>query len=131
MAGELEAPEGHRFFQIKHGGIDVPTGGGGIGKRYTDAHIIGVVQDFDGNCVCRAWEEYERVTSPEFEAAEKVIFQLANKDDIERAQKRLAGFLKAGFGKSRWRLTEFSDNIQHMAYRNIGALSIDVQGLKV
>lgn len=130
MAGELEAPDGHRFFQIKHGGIDVPTGGG-AGRRYTDAHIIGVVKDDEGTCVCRAWEEYGRVTSPEFEAAEKIIFQLANKDDISRAQKDLKRFHRMGFGRSLWRLIEFADNIQHMAYRNIGALNIDVQQLKV
>jgi len=92
MAGELEAPEGHRFFQLKAGGMNVGIGftGGVAGvKRFCDAHIIGVVEDDNGNCLCRAWETKER------------------------------------------RLIEFYDNIHNMRYRNIGALSLDVQQLKV
>jgi len=63
MAGELEAPEGFRFFQLKAGGMDVGIGftGGATGvRRFCDAHIIGVVEDADGNCLCRAWETQER-----------------------------------------------------------------------
>lgn len=61
MAGELEAPEGHRFFQLKAGGIGVGIGVGGSGvHRFCDAHIIGVVLDDKGNCLCRAWETKER-----------------------------------------------------------------------
>lgn len=63
MAGELEAPEGFRFFQLKAGGMDVGIGfTGGIGniRRFCDAHIIGVVEDDEGNCLCRAWETQER-----------------------------------------------------------------------
>jgi len=62
MAGELEAPEGHRFFQLKAGSMDVGIGftGGVTGvKRFCDAHIIGVVEDDEGNCLCRAWETEE------------------------------------------------------------------------
>jgi hypothetical protein len=55
MAGELEAPEGHRFLQLKTGGMDIGPGGG----RYCDAHIIGVLLDHNGNCLCRAWEVKE------------------------------------------------------------------------
>jgi len=63
MAGELEAPEGYRFFQLKAGGMDVGIGFiGGIksAKRFCDAHIIGVVEDTEGNCFCRAWETQEK-----------------------------------------------------------------------
>ena len=63
MAGELEAPEGHRFFQLKAGGMDVGIGftGGVAGvKQFCDAHIIGVVEDDEGNCLCRAWETKEK-----------------------------------------------------------------------
>ena len=63
MAGELEAPEGHLFFQLKAGGMDVGigfTGGVTDVKRFCDAHIIGVVEDDEGNCLCRAWETKER-----------------------------------------------------------------------
>jgi hypothetical protein len=59
MAGELEAPEGYRFFQLKVGGASVSLGfiGGIKGlQRFCDAHIIGVVSDIEGNCFCRAWE---------------------------------------------------------------------------
>ena len=63
MAGELEAPEGFRFFQLKAGGIDIGIGftGGVTGtRRFCDAHIIGVVKDDKGNCLCRAWETQGR-----------------------------------------------------------------------
>lgn len=61
MAGELEAPEGHKFFQLKAGGFDVGFGAGGMRtRRYCDAHIIGVVIDSNGNCFCRAWEVQEK-----------------------------------------------------------------------
>jgi len=63
MAGELEAPEGFRFFQLKAGGMDVGigfTGGVSSVRRFCDAHIIGVVEDADGNCLCRAWETQEQ-----------------------------------------------------------------------
>ncbi|GAJ17834.1 unnamed protein product, partial [marine sediment metagenome] len=90
MAGELEAPEGHRFFQLKIGGVGVGVGAGGGGvHRFCDAHIIGVVMDIKGNCFCRAWETKEK------------------------------------------KLIEFRDNIHNMKYRNIGSLSLEVQGLKV
>jgi hypothetical protein len=52
VTGELEAPEGHKFFQLKAGGINIGPGGG----QYCDAHIIGVVIDSSGKCLCRAWE---------------------------------------------------------------------------
>lgn len=60
MAGELEAPEGHRFFQLKSGGIGVTMMGKGNAIRYCDAHIIGVVEDTTGSCLCRAWETKEK-----------------------------------------------------------------------
>lgn len=63
MAGELEAPGGYRFFQLKAGGIDVGigfTGGDASVRRFCDAHIIGVVEDAEGNCLCRAWETKEK-----------------------------------------------------------------------
>jgi len=62
MAGELEAPEGFRFFQLKAGGISVAMGYGSLGHvtRFCDAHIIGVVEDIEGNCLCRAWETKEK-----------------------------------------------------------------------
>jgi len=61
MAGELEAPEAHRFFQLKAGGITIGMGvGGGGNNRFCDAHIIGVVLDIEGSCLCRAWENKEK-----------------------------------------------------------------------
>lgn len=129
MCGELEAREGHLFFQIKHGGVDIALGGG-AGGRYTDAHIIGVALNDNGNCLCRAWEAYERFTSPEFEKAEALIGHLANEDDIARAKDSLASFHARGYGKWKWRLSEFEDNIYRMKYKNIGGLNLDVQGLK-
>jgi hypothetical protein len=56
MAGELEAKEGSKFFQLKHGGVDIKTGFGLGGQRWQDAHIIGVVLDENGKCLCRAWQ---------------------------------------------------------------------------
>ena len=91
MAGELEAPGGFRFFQLKAGGMDVGIGFTGVNsvRRFCDAHIIGIVENTEGNCLCRAWETQER------------------------------------------RLIEFRDNIHNMKYRNIGALNLEVQQLKV
>ena len=62
MAAELEGVFGTQFFQLKAGGIDVAMGLGGIGgvKRYQDAHIIGAVENDNGDCFCRAWENKER-----------------------------------------------------------------------
>ena len=61
ICGELEAPEGHRFFQLKVGRFDVALMGnnGKKPRRTCEAHIIGVVKDISGDCVCRAWETSE------------------------------------------------------------------------
>lgn len=61
MCGELEAPEGHKFFQLKVGGTSVTmiVGQGQFSSttsHFQDAHIIGVVTSIDGDCFCRAWE---------------------------------------------------------------------------
>ena len=85
IAAELEAPEGHRFFQLKSGRVMV---GKGV-QRLCDAYIIGVVTNTNGDCLCRAWETREG------------------------------------------RLIEFRDNALNMKYRQIGTLSLEVQGLKV
>ena len=55
LAAELEAPEGFKFFQLKVGYFDLIMNKGGS-SRSTAAHIIGVVQNADGDCLCRAWE---------------------------------------------------------------------------
>lgn len=92
LAGELEAPEGHRFFQLKVGVAQVAMGFTGKIKgigRSCDAHIIGVVLNGEGDCLCRAWEHKEK------------------------------------------RLVQFQDNVHNMKYRDIGPLSLEVQGLKV
>jgi len=65
MAGELEAPEGKKFFQLKVGYFDVLMVKGG-GKRSIAAHVIGVVKDAEGNCLCRAWS-YRTNSLLEFE----------------------------------------------------------------
>ena len=36
------------------------TGGITGTRRFCDAHIIGVVEDDEGKCLCRAWETKER-----------------------------------------------------------------------
>jgi hypothetical protein len=62
MCGELEAPEGHKFFQLKSG------------RRFMDgkmssqqlAHIIGVVLDAKGACLCRSWD-FQKKKLLEFE----------------------------------------------------------------
>lgn len=59
MCAELEAPEGCRFFQLKHGFVDVVIGGSGS-SRHCAAHIIGMVTDANGSCYCRAWESAEK-----------------------------------------------------------------------
>ncbi len=88
LAGALEATEGHKFFQLKIGGVGVGFGGA-KGGHYCDAHIIGLVRDADGNSICRAWEYQEQ------------------------------------------RLIDFEDNVFNMQYRQIGRLSLEVQGLRL
>ena len=58
-AGELFATEGHKFFQLKQGWMDVAMNGGKSG-RSVGAHIIGVVQDANGACLCKAWNYQTR-----------------------------------------------------------------------
>jgi len=65
MAGELEAPEGYKFFQLKVGYFDIAIGKGG-NHRSTGSHIIGVVKDDNGNCLCRAWN-YKKQELLQFE----------------------------------------------------------------
>lgn len=48
--GELEAPEGHRFFQLKQGVLMPPH------TTRTLAHIIGVVTNLKGDCRCWIYE---------------------------------------------------------------------------
>ena len=55
QAGELFATEGHKFFQLKSGYFDISTNGGGGPSRSTAAHIIGVVENANGDCLCKAW----------------------------------------------------------------------------
>ena len=50
MVGELESPESNKFFQLKAGRYSPGQG------QYCDAHIIGVVINKNGDCLCRAWE---------------------------------------------------------------------------
>jgi hypothetical protein len=57
MAGELVAGEGCRFFQLKAGSIAV---GSGESQHTCSAHIIGVVLNAEGRCLCRAWEPAEQ-----------------------------------------------------------------------
>lgn len=130
MAGELEAPEGFRFFQLKHGGMDVSLDGS-VGGRYIDAHIIGMVVNIEGDCLCRAWESYEMITCPEYESALAVIGHVVTPEDIKRANINLAALRQRGWGKWKWRLIELRDNIFHMSYRNIGALEVEVQQVGV
>jgi hypothetical protein len=61
MAGELAAPEGCKFFQLKVGYAFALPGN----NRKTGAHLIGVVDNANGNCLCRAWD-YETKKLLEF-----------------------------------------------------------------
>src|SRR5262245_33944097 len=84
QAGELWAPDGGQFFQLK-------VGAWSAGEPYSfcDAHIIGVVTDAAGHCLCRAWEVYAQ------------------------------------------QLIEFTDDVRHFAYRQIGPLALEVLGLRL
>jgi hypothetical protein len=55
MAGELEAPEDYKFFQLKVGYFDIQMNKGGS-SRSVKAHLIGVVENAEGDCQCKAWE---------------------------------------------------------------------------
>lgn len=54
MVGALEADGEYQFFQLKVGGVGIGLG------QYCDAHIIGKVDDDNGNCVLWAWEYREQ-----------------------------------------------------------------------
>lgn len=89
MAGELEAPEGHKFFQLKVGGADVSMGGGNGTKRYCDAHIIGVVTDTNGNCLCRAWDYKAKKLIQFNDNVQNMVYRNIGKLNIEAQQLRV------------------------------------------
>ena len=62
MAGELEAPEGHKFLQLKVGHMDIiaTSEGKTMTAKFCEAHIIGIVRNDKGDCLCRAWEVKEK-----------------------------------------------------------------------
>jgi len=63
IAGEIEGILGTQFLQLKTGGISVGIGIGSNIKginRFCDAHIIGAVENDNGDCFCRAWEHKEK-----------------------------------------------------------------------
>lgn len=51
LIGGLGAKEGHKFFQLKSARVNV-----GNKQHHVDAHIIGVIEDITGTCLCRAWD---------------------------------------------------------------------------
>ncbi len=53
-AGGLKASEGHKFFQLKSAKISVGSNSECV------SHIIGVVINDKGDCLCRAWESREK-----------------------------------------------------------------------
>lgn len=179
MAGELEAPEGCRFFQLKVGGQMVklsPSTPKGFtpnvknNRHFQDAHIIGVVKNIEGGCLCRAWETVvevvERGKTTETIPIGKNFLVDTNKSWTKNQHLgktiHVFGVSAIIWGNSdntikimgKWpetipgspsaipnrtdymitamqkRLIEFEDNIHNMRYRNIGPLSLEVQGVK-
>jgi len=140
MAGELEAPEGHLFFQLKAGGFGVGMGAGARGPksgRFTIAHVIGVVEDASGNCTCYAWEYPQKkdvlhrvcwkcgqVVTTEFCPCGQDLRGIAPADKA-----RLRTFSKEKLVKPAG-LVKFRDNITDIKYQNIGKLSLVVQQLR-
>jgi hypothetical protein len=140
MAGEIEASESFKFFQLKVGSQDVGAGFSAVGqtKRTIQAHIIGVVTDTDGSCLCRAWEypvygtettslcwKCNRLTKTEFCECGQDLRGIApvDKARLKKIDKRVC--VKQG------ELLLFKDNISNMKYRNLGKLSLNVQGLRI
>lgn len=141
MAGELEAPEGHRFFQLKLGHYNVTLTFGGNTKtessRSVDSHIIGVVRDAEGNCLCRAWEypiwedemwrrcwRCHDLVNTEFCHCGQDLRGIARVDRARLKIKKVRKLLRPA------QLIRFEDNINDMKYHNIGKLSLEVQGIK-
>jgi hypothetical protein len=129
QAGELEALESHHFFQLKSGSVDV--GFGGMGGHPVAAHVIGVVDSIDGDCLCYTWESYEQVTCPEYELALAKVGHVVTPNDIQQANATLSYWRQRGCGKWKWQLRQFRDNVFHMTYQGIGALEHNVQQVKV
>ena len=89
MAGELEAPVGYKFFQLKSGSIGVALGGPGGESRHCDAHIIGVVVDIEGTCFCRAWETKEKQLIEFFDNVFDMKYRNIGKLSLEVQQLRI------------------------------------------
>jgi hypothetical protein len=120
-------PDGYLFFQIRS--ITLKIGHG----RSEGAHIIGVVENENGDCLCRAWEgaewsQFETITD---------VKRLALAKKQYRVEVLGPGFCPTDF---RYRchslvrparLIEFRDNVRHFKYQNIGEIKLDVQGLRI
>jgi hypothetical protein len=129
MAGELEAPEGYRFFQFKVTYFDLILFGGGS-RRTQTAHVIGVVKNADGNCFCRAWEiiPQSKLELSQLQT-QLAVYKVGNQENKQKEIERLKGLIATK--RLLWHLTQFEDNIYSMKYENLGKLNLDVQGLKV
>ena len=134
MAAELEAPEGFRLFQFKVTYFDILMFGGGFGSggslRTQTAHVIGVVQDADGNCLCRAWEIAPQ-SKMELQALQLRLadYMVGNQKNNEEVITRLN--LQIAQHRYFWHLIRFEDNINDMKFEHMGKLKLDVQGLRV
>jgi len=130
MVGELEAPEGYKFFQLKVGGVDISTSGKG-GRRYMSGHLIGLVMEVNGRCLCRAWEPVPQSVQ-EYDVLQKKYGELSlgyrpgREREIAMLRKVVQNY------QIMWHLTDaFEDNIFDMKYQHIGRISLDVQQLKI
>ena len=130
MCGELEAPEGWKFFQLKAGGVRI---GGPKSGHFQTAHVIGVVENEAGDCLCRAWEDAEY---SQFETITDVKRMEAAKKKY-RVEVIGPGYCPTDFRYRCYsevhpgRLIEFRDNVRAFKYQNLGMLSLDVQGLRI
>jgi hypothetical protein len=129
--GQLDNPEGRRFFQLKVGGFMIGSG------QYTVAHIIGVVTDDAGNCTCFAWENQKITSEDKLVNATVAKTYLLEKNKYFKIDVRDAGMDNGNCWvhiTTQLRpqgLVSFQDNVLNMKYENLGNLNIDVQRLNI
>ena len=126
--GNLEASEGHKFFQLKSGRIVLGRG------KILDSHIIGVVGNEAGDCKCWAWEE--AVFSQEERITDRGRLELAKKEFIN-VQEIGPGYCPTDIRYKCFTLVKppqlihFRDNVRNFKYQCLGPLELYIQGLRI
>jgi hypothetical protein len=156
MAAELQArdPEGklldQRFIQLRQTGRDIAMMPGAQNRRYMIFQMIGAVED-DGQVECRSYETEPHAFAMDLGTGRCVTCHLeqtncAGRDVLRASREELREWAPdphypeavnrervtiTDFHGVRHPLVVFRDNVYNMQYRGLGALNLDVQGVKL